>query len=193
VVGAAEEGDAGVKAISTEIGYEVGKFYRVPCIRTTKRYTYGGAQWLPIIGPEHSDKEFINFPASHWHIDWRFAGARTFKEATLFPRKEGPHSQCYSAVVQRWGWGDPVFGHAITDGEPVIRRMKCKRDWPAYPYSAATWLPALEAAYAGSKIKPGMICPHRGLPLDGAPRDGDVVTCPGHGLRWNFKTGELVT
>ena len=24
-------------------------------------------------------------------------------------------------------------------------------------------------------------------------RDGDVVTCPGHGLRWNVKTGELVT
>ena len=172
--------------------YEIGKFYRVPCIRTTKLYSYGGAQWMPIIGPEHEDKEFVGFDPTHWHIDWRFAGERAFKEVTRLPMKSGPHSHCYAAVVQRWGWNDPALGRALTEGEPVMRRMKCKREWPAYPFTAAKWLPKLEAAYADCKLKPGLVCPHKGLPLEHAARDGDVATCPGHGLRWNVRTGELV-
>lgn len=45
---------------------EVGRRYSVPCI-----YATDWKCWLPIFGPIHEDKEFIQFPDQHWHIDWR--------------------------------------------------------------------------------------------------------------------------
>jgi hypothetical protein len=170
--------------------YEVGKFYRVPCIKTTKRCSYGHGAFVPIIGPEHADAEFLNFPHSHWHIDWRFASAQVFSRAHWGHLR--PSSHVYAVVLQRWAWGSPLYNHAFIEGDVVMKRMKCKRVLPPYPFKDAKWLPKLEAAFASARMT-GMVCPHKGLPLEGCPLDGDVVQCPGHGLRWNIKTGELVT
>jgi nitrite reductase/ring-hydroxylating ferredoxin subunit len=35
-------------------------------------------------------------------------------------------------------------------------------------------------------------CPHAGGPLAEGPLDGDVVTCPWHGSRFNVKTGAVL-
>jgi nitrite reductase/ring-hydroxylating ferredoxin subunit len=35
-------------------------------------------------------------------------------------------------------------------------------------------------------------CPHAGGPLSEGPLDGDVVTCPWHGSRFDVKTGALL-
>jgi nitrite reductase/ring-hydroxylating ferredoxin subunit len=35
-------------------------------------------------------------------------------------------------------------------------------------------------------------CPHQGGPLARGQLDGEVVTCPWHGWRWNVKTGRAV-
>ena len=123
--------------------YEVGKLYRVPCLRATKDNSYGSRGWVPIIGPEHADAEFLNFPYMHWHIDWRFAADSVFKKTTV--RDE---SYCYAAVTERWAYGRPEYNHPMVTGEPVMRRMKCRRVWPAYPRARAmlVWLPKLEAA-----------------------------------------------
>ncbi len=170
--------------------YEVGKFYNVPCIKTTRDAAWCG-EWMPVIGPLHSDAEIIKFPASHWHIDWRFV----LSSAMRHVRTETP----YGNVVQRIAYEHhpddfSIYKQPLIEGDVVVRRMKCKRDWPPYPHAKQQrhWGPELEKAFAGCKLGPGMVCPHRGVPLDGAQRDGDVVTCPGHGLRWNIKTGELV-
>lgn len=169
--------------------YEVGKFYMVPCIKTTAKCAYGSGEFVPVIGPEHRDVEFINFPHSHWHVDWRFASTRTFKRARYDALR--PASHVYAVVLQRWGWGDPQYNWQLVEGEVVMKRMKCKRELPPYPHKEARWLPKLEAAFAKACMT-GMVCPHKGLPLEGCAMDGDVVQCPGHGLRWNIKTGELV-
>lgn len=171
---------------TAERSFEVGKFYTVPAVRTTGEDVRDGICWLPVLGPEHSDKEHINFPAEHWHIDWRFAPDRSYRSATGFL---GP-SHCYAVIIQRFSNSN---GKPLVEGDPVMRRMKCKRELPAYPFHRVPWLAKLKDAYADHKLKPGMVCPHRGLPLQGCPRDGDVVTCPGHGLRWNVTTGALVT
>lgn len=171
------------------MSYEIGKFYLVPCIKTVPPSDYGrGCGYMPIMGPEHSDGEFINFPHDHWHVDWRFASSRDFKIAT---RAFRGHPQCYAAVIMRWAYGK-VGGTAMVEDSVFSKRVKCKREWPTYPRDAAVWLPKLEQSLKGCNLK-GMVCPHRGISLEGAPREGDVVTCPGHGLRWNVKTGELVT
>lgn len=176
--------------------YEVGKFYRVPCIKASgnKFQSIFRSQWVPIMGPEHADAEIIGFPYRHWHVDWRFASARMF----LAAKKERPgrseDSEAFNYVLQRFAAfnkKEDERNKFVETGEVVVKRMQCKRQFPAYPHSRATWLPKLAEVCAHMKMK-NMVCPHRGLPLEGCPRDGDVVQCPGHGLRWNVKTGELV-
>ncbi len=168
--------------------YEVGKFYKVPCVKATTRFNLGGGL-IPIMGPLHSDAEFINFPHPHWHIDFRFLGAHAW--GRVHQRRFHGDSACYTHVAQKDPhWGGPILDHAFG---VQTRRMQCKRAFPLYPYKLATWLPKLKAAFSDHRLKPGLVCPHKGISLADCPRDGDVVTCPGHGLRWNVKTGALVS
>jgi hypothetical protein len=159
--------------------FEVGKFYRVPCVWINE---FWGAKniWIPVIGPMHEDADLINFKPRHWHIDWRFAPKRV---VPTFP------GQIYGTVLCKDLRGDAI---AETKG-PELKLRKMQREWPTYPFKQveSVWLPKLREAFKGHRLK-GMVCPHRGIPLQGCPQDGDVVTCPGHGLRWNIKTGELV-
>lgn len=172
--------------------YEVGKSYRVPCIKTRRALADGwrpfwGGAWIPIIGPLHRDDGAVNFRWLHWHVDLRFVGAKVFKALMCYGRSP------FAVPLQK----HPVYSgeERITDtfieGDICSRLMKCKRQYPEFPRQLAKWLQQLEMEHQGVKMK-GMVCPHRGLPLQGCPLDGDVVTCPGHGLRWNIKTGELV-
>lgn len=156
--------------------FEVGKFYRVPCV-LTDAHTWLRSGWQTVIGPMHSDDGAVNFPHSHWHIDLRFI-----------------------SIPSRWNVqflaGTPIMkndlcGRPVVIAGPELRLRKCKREMPIYPFPRAKWLAKLNEECAHLRMK-NMVCPHRGLPLSGCPMDGDVVTCPGHGLRWNIKTGELV-
>jgi hypothetical protein len=70
------------------------------------------------------------------------------------------------------------------------RRLRCKREMPDFPESAF-WIPQLEKKFKGTKLN-CLICPHRGISLETAQRHGDLAICPGHGLQWNLRTGEMV-
>lgn len=35
-------------------------------------------------------------------------------------------------------------------------------------------------------------CPHRSIPLDGGTVENGVLTCPGHGWRFDLKTGDCL-
>ena len=165
----------------TASAYVVSKFYRVPCV-WIDNFIGHKSVWVPVIGPMHDDLEHINFNPRHWHIDWRFAQEKLIPNFLVDP---------YARVVCKDLYGGRTH-QAQTKGPEMMRR-KMRREWPAYPFDkvAKAWLPNLCEAYKNHRMK-GMVCPHRGIPLEGCPRDGDVVTCPGHGLRWNIKTGEMV-
>ncbi len=162
--------------------YVIGRYYPIPTVRGR---VYDYLHDWPVMGPEHEDAEFINFPHQHYHIDWRFVPGR------LFNALDGG----WISVVALPLMGKSSGGLGPNpDGlpNPVMRRLKCKRELPAYPGEKATWLPRLEEKYQDCRLKTP-ICPHRGIALDNLPCNEDgVVTCPGHGLRWNIKTGELV-
>lgn len=157
--------------------YTIGRVYRVPCVFAT-----AWQRAVPIIGPLHEDKEHINFPEPHWHIDWRFVSKADY--------------HWYS-----WQGTSPVHSRVIsqknTAGPIVERRMKCKRpmpEFPVFPYNnkPVHWLRGLQDAYADTKLKCGMICPHRGMPLAGCPVTDGVVICPAHGLAWDVESGAMV-
>jgi hypothetical protein len=158
----------------------LGKFYRVPAVLVSKWWEFHG--WLPVIGPKHEDAEFVNFPWEHFHIDWRFAPERVWRSHIDWPT-EGSH------------FGSPIQcpdrrGERIILQGPELRRMKYKRAPGPFPVKRAKWLPAMQERFACAKLVNGA-CPHRGIPVSAMHRDGDVLTCPGHGLRWNAVTGEL--
>lgn len=159
----------------------VGKFYKVPSVRVTTWNGFRG--WLPVVGPKHEDAEFINFPWSHFHIDWRFVPQRILD----YCGRPGPEA------ALAWPVQCPDSRGARVILETALRRMKCKREAIRFPVERAEqrWLPELRKKYACAKLTNG-VCPHRGIPVSAMHRDGDVLTCPGHGLRWHAITGELI-
>lgn len=162
----------------------IGQFYRVPAVRVKNWCGFSG--WLPVIGPKHSDAEVIKFPWPHWHIDWRFAPTKAWNTASAV-RLPG---YVYGRPIQCPNNRDEVV---VQEG-PADRLMKCKRALPSYiePLNANwkhDWITELRNMFCETKITNGL-CPHRGIPASAMIREGDVLICPGHGLRFNALTGE---
>ena len=183
--------------------YEVGRFYRVPCVWASWPDTHLTPRWWPVLGPQHEDSEFLNAPFQHYHVDFRFL-ERESREVALTP--QGP-PRAFSVVITAMNiivgkvgpYGKvkrlaeaPSAERLVEDAAWFrVRRMKCKAPWSAYPHKLAFWREALERAYQGQRLRNGRFCPHKGADLGTFTPDGDVVTCPLHGLRWNIRTGEL--
>ena len=167
--------------------YEIGRFYNV---MTVIGSLSGIKNAWPVIGGKHEDSEIIDFPHFHYHIDWRFVSQRKlslslaslFAERRLFDRE-----RLYGLILHE--------GSVNSDlPEPVIRRRKFRGDFEEIigVYPPAPWKRQLQIAYQDYRLKKDMICPHRGLSLKSCQIINDVVTCPGHGLCWNVKTGKLI-
>lgn len=166
--------------------YEVGKFYKVPCVRGMWHHLT--RDW-PVMGAFHSDAEIINFKEWHYHIDWRFVSKL-------------PLLDVFGSALK--GFADPPKRNYITPlvttprmnpnglPKPVMRRRKCQRPHSLpWEIKKKFWLQDLEKAYAGCKLAAGHVCPHRGYDLSHEPVDASgIVTCPLHGLRWNINSGE---
>lgn len=165
----------------------VGRFYMVEAVRVIDWHGFHGI-WLPIIGPKHEDADVIGFDAVHWHVDWRFASQRVVDRILSIPTSRGTSS------VYAWPVSDPDgWNRKAIDQGPELRRMKCKREWPAMPWEKLNraWLPKLAAKYACARLKNGK-CPHRGIPVSEMKREGDILICPAHALKWSAITGEAV-
>lgn len=179
--------------------YEIGKYYEVPCIRVGSTVSAcarkGG--WIPVLLPWHEDAAIIGFPEHHYHYDPRFIDNRLFHEfdfGLVIPR----HPVSFFVKYED---GSPTTDRTKTlfTGVPIYRRLKCKRQMPRYvsfgpPQRSEPlngWPRKLETAYAHDHLRNG-ICPHKGIDLTTCPVVYGVVTCPGHGLRWNVETGKLV-
>lgn len=180
----------------------VGEFYLVPCIKVEPRAKTSWMDrngWVPVLGPKHRDAEHLEFDVEHIHVDWRFIGSEGYRRA-LAIRISALGTVLSNDGAQPWE-------HCVRR-QPELRRIKCKREMPTFPDSsvlgtAGTATSAtpprvrwarLERAQAVvcNKLKPGNICPHRGIALDQFALPDGTAICPGHGLRWNLATGELM-
>lgn len=130
-----------------------GRYYLVP---TVEAIHFQHLTAWPVIGPEHSDAEFFNFRANHYHIDGRFLSQRLMRHVP----------------DNRWLHSSPLQTHyALNPGglpRPVWRRRRCRTALLSYPLNDEKPMIALQAAFAGKACtagKGGWICPHRKAPL----------------------------
>lgn len=176
----------------------IGRFYWVPCVVrpkaaddwhwATEPYKVARENWLPVIGPWHEDAEHVGFEPHHFHYDWRFLATSIYQ---LWLGDDLP-----GRVFSRVHTGGPFM---LNCPEPARtrRKLKMKREMPEFPLLSPRtgklvhFIPLLEKAFAGQRLK-CLVCPHQGLPLKGLPVKDGTVICPGHGLKWNVTTGELV-
>lgn len=159
--------------------FEIGKYYKVPCVRAFLRGRY--SSW-PVLGPWHEDAEFVGFEDDHFHLDARFLSRDQYR--LLCTERRLGEVNLFSVVITEYQIFEAV----------AIRLRKCHRPWPdCYPVERAKWLPDLQEAFASKTIGAGLICPHRGASLQGlTPDAAGCVTCPLHGLKWDCRTGSLV-
>ncbi|MBD2099232.1 Rieske 2Fe-2S domain-containing protein [Trichocoleus sp. FACHB-591] len=152
----------------------VGAFYDVPCLVCDRT-----GSWVPILGDLHSDPE-IGISIMHWHPDARFLSKLQIR---LLFRLEDVAS-VLPLVVNR---------DDIPDSTVQRRVLKCFRQMPEFPVTPRTkpFTQGLEKIFSDRKLE-CLSCPHRHFNLADVPVVEDQVTCPGHGLRWNVKTGALV-
>lgn len=156
--------------------FQIGHYYSVLCAQSSHFYPNGSLRLVPLLGPLHEDAEIINFPERHWHVDWRFVS-----------QKAWDHFSYLRSRLAR-----PISENNVT-GQLTRHRLKCKREMPIFPdKSRVLWLEKLEESFQNNCLKPGLICPHRGIPLAGCQVENSVVVCPGHGLAWNIESGKLV-
>lgn len=167
----------------------VGRYYLVPTVCVNPRVAV--LRCVPITGPLHEDAEFINFPARHYHPDRRFVSQSWFDYyGTGFTGMAGHWSAVYSFKIPTLLSSEERDTGMFETGR---KRMQCKRIVEPFRKDAP-WLMKLEKAYAGEKLREGMICPHRGISCRGVKVDEKgCVVCPGHGLQFRVADGNLVS
>ena len=190
--------------------YIVGRRYEVPHVRAAWPAFAPPFEprWIPVLGPAHRDAEVINFEWKHFHVDLRFLPDRVRRDtSSVQSRCVGSVAGVFALpITSVWPSGyrskerprNSVMLDRLPLGLPLeswftVRRSTCRV--VAYPpYPATLWARELEKMYAGARLKPGQICPHRGADLSTfEPDEAGCVTCPLHGLRWHVESGRLVT
>lgn len=196
-----------VETLTPSMKPVVGRHYLVPCIRlpltaaeSHHRYRHHSASdadgWVPVIGPQHQDRETLDFEPMHFHVDVRFLSDTVLRSFEGHRTGMPPEAAAMLLPVSTWSDG---IGGAPFNVEMARVLRQCIREMPSFPSaarlagpkSAARWA-LFERNHAACKLKPGNICPHRGIDLTPFIKADGTVICPGHGLRWNTLTGELL-
>lgn len=131
--------------------YEVGHYYRVPCVRGR---LYDAIGWWPVMGEAHRDVEIIGFAPLHYHVDWRFVSEARYNRYVRrigFGLGRGESIEAHAAplmLMPEPGRNVRRIENALGDLERATKRLKCKRALPPYPYADARWIPALSASMA---------------------------------------------
>lgn len=174
---------------------EVGKFYLVPAILMS-RFALAPEVWWPVHGSRHQDAEFFQFPHEHYHVDPRFLSRQHLHQIGDFMdrRGHGALERSYAQPVSPQFAAFPELKKPLPP--PTLRRMRCKRLMPDYPYAGQDAIHRINAAFAGRVCKRGrlgLVCPHQQYPLGQQVPDADgIVTCPLHGLRIRAEDGVCV-
>jgi hypothetical protein len=184
-----------ITPVPTDRPVEIGRYYLVPCIRLLPRnlvqsyhIAAGRDGWIPVLGPKHEDAELIGFPNTHLHVDLRFVDTRTWQRQQDRTWRTVSTDFYAKPITLRDQSTDRLYTH-----EHDTRQLRAKRQPSWFPRQYAPWIQNLSSAFAECTLKPGNLCPHRGLPLAPFADARGIAVCPGHGLAWNLNSGRLAT
>jgi len=135
---------------------------------------------LPILPYQsHTDVEIINFPAEHYHYDFRFFSQKlAISLIGEYDKFIISNPDEWMAVVQR---ADEVISKSY------LKKLVCIREMPIFPLNYS-FTSKLEQAYKHHLLI-NNVCPHKGYMTFEATRDGCDRICPGHGL--GFKNSKV--
>lgn len=130
----------------------VGEYYRVRFVTTVHAARPWHGVDIPVLGELHEDGETIGFPWPHYHVDWRFmpqsfiddVSRGLSEEFRSHPAKRPPYKNALLGLV--------VLNDHVT-GAPVRRVLACQRARHEAWDDNAHWLPRLERAYSGSRLR----------------------------------------
>jgi hypothetical protein len=174
----------------------VGRYYLVPTVRAE---WYGQTLDWPVVGPEHDDQQFFNFPYRHYHLDARFLTHRQKARVIYSNTWDGDDND--RQRLARACVGSPLQTNGLINKsglpKPELKRKRCSLS--VLPLSneiaaAKTWL-AMAAHYAGRTCangKRGWVCPHQNVALSSVLPVNGVITCPLHGLQIDAQTGVVL-
>lgn len=128
----------------------------------------------------------------------RQANAEAMPDVKELVKKHGLTrvNSCLHKLRGKPVWSEPAKEPLVIDNGRM--KLRCRRLLKSFcnprTKTPPHWLEEMEKAYAHNRLRDGHICPHRGISCRGviAESDGGVV-CPGHGLKWNLETGQLVS
>jgi hypothetical protein len=168
----------------------IGRYYLVPVVRYGL-FNKDDEDW-PVLGPIHHDRELINFPDLHYHLDGRFLSARQMRrfvsEDEWMSGQYSPGSTLNGKPLSQ----KRQFGGVVQPKlppRPTLKKLLCRREiqpWVVGKFSER-W--GLNKHYgepaAGLHRRDGrVLCPHRKVDLSQFPADlYGVVVCPLHGMR----------
>lgn len=141
---------------------------------------------VPVQGDKpHCDAEYIGTTQPHYHVDPRYmSDAELSRWLQGYPKPLGTD---LAAMALRVG----VPESAVTQG-PMLLEMLHYRPMPQYPeLDEYPWRLALEKAMSRKRMRK-LLCPHQFLTIPSELVENGIATCPGHGLRWEVKSGKLV-
>ncbi len=171
-----------------------GRFYMVPAVRFV--WHDRRAYW-PVLGPLHHDKDFFDFPQSHYHLDVRFLGARLSRTGLVSlpwdSKAHGLKTDTEKLAYMATGWPLAHRDDPLPKGMPTLRKMKCHRasyDTPIgrHGLPGSKQIDAMKQRYGSPaeaiRLRDGrVLCPHQKVDLSQFNRDADgIVICPLHGL-----------
>lgn len=172
----------------------VGRYYLVPTVRGT---WHNQIRDWPVIGPEHEDQQFFNFPYPHYHVDGRFlthAEKRTAISSRWWDNEDMDDREQLARVCI----GSPLQANDLINKtglpKPILKRKRCGLSVLPLPPTVAmaqTWQ-VMAKHFAGRKCahgKRGWVCPHQNVALGSVLSVDGVITCPLHGLRIDAATG----
>jgi len=152
-----------------------GKYYLVPCILVDEIGFEGfkKGQYLPVLLPFHNDTE-IGLDSWHYHYDHRF----------INPKRE----IAKNVVVGRTIRANPTESNTF-DRTIYWKKMKCLD-----PTNGLGRVPKpLRELESTKSLKMcNLVCPHKGVGLNGIEPINGAIECPAHGLKFCATTGNVI-
>jgi hypothetical protein len=180
---------------------EIGKVYSIPCVFGTPNFfnryleSKKECQWIPVFLPSHEDSEYrireriVNdkneyyyekdpSEKHHFHLDPRFIPVE-WTIIQTFGRTSSPKIT-YEGIIF------PVKYEIEYKNMPCLR-LECGDTNPHYILGHR-----FVQDYREQSLN-CMRCPHKGIDLRSIQAINDIISCPGHGLKFNAKTLQCIS